>query len=74
MNSPVAVVPKARKHGASPAPVVGMARQKFPEILQEQFEYLLRHSATCRSRCSDCARFGRIAAILMEPFRSDRFA
>ena len=42
------------------------------EVLREQFGYLLEHAKVCTSCCRDCARFHRIAEILMEPFHSEQ--
>ena len=42
------------------------------EVLQEQFGYLVEHAKICTSYCRDCARFRRIAEILMEPFQSEQ--
>ena len=42
------------------------------EVLREQFAYLLEHAKVCTSYCRDCARFRRIAEILMEPFQSEQ--
>jgi len=42
------------------------------EVLREQFGYLLEHAKICKSYCRDCARFRRIAEILMEPFHSEQ--
>jgi hypothetical protein len=41
------------------------------EVYREQFGYLLEHAKICTSYCRDCARFRRIAEILMEPFQSE---
>jgi hypothetical protein len=41
------------------------------EVLREQFAYLLEHAQICTTNCRDCARFRRIAEILMEPFQSE---
>jgi hypothetical protein len=42
------------------------------EVLREQFSYLLEHAQVCTTYCRDCARFRRIAEILMEPFQSEQ--
>lgn len=42
------------------------------QVLREQFDYLLEHSKLCTSYCRDCARFRRIAEVLMEPFHSEQ--
>jgi hypothetical protein len=42
------------------------------EVLREQFGYLLEHAQVCTTCCRDCARFRRIAEILMEPFQSEQ--
>ena len=42
------------------------------EVYREQFGYLLEHAKICTSYCRDCARFRRIAEILMEPFQSEQ--
>lgn len=41
------------------------------EVYREQFWYLMEHAKICTSYCRDCARFRRIAEILMEPFHSE---
>jgi hypothetical protein len=43
------------------------------EILQEQLEYLIAHSAhPCTPGCADCARFQRVVFELLLPFRCYR--
>ena len=63
---------RAEETGSSPVEVVGPAPEGPAEILREQFDYLVRHAGSCAAPCADCARFRRIAEILMEPFRSER--
>jgi hypothetical protein len=43
------------------------------QILREQFAYLLEHNGACGPACSDCLRFRRLAAILLEPFHSEPY-
>jgi hypothetical protein len=63
---------KTEETGTSPESVFSAGPEGPAKILREQFDYLVRHAGSCAAPCADCARFRRIAEILMEPFRSER--
>lgn len=45
-------------------------QSKEPDVLWEQFEYLMRHLLLCqRSICDDCNRVQLLRLVLLAPFK-----
>jgi len=69
---PINIDLTANSNGAAaavrPASPRYLKAAELPEVLTEQFEYLLDHAGHNKPGCAECARLQEVVRLLMKPF------